>query len=117
LGREEPSSDTARLNYLGAAFTCGVTLGITTIHWGLAANCMDMEFQVDNLTYGFRDRKPLLADGWTWSFSTDASWSLSDRFEIDAEVFYSPLSVVRPPSETAENDPLRNLRTILRIRL
>jgi hypothetical protein len=76
-----------------------------------------MEFQVDNVTNGFRDESLLLADGWTWSFNTGASWSLNDRFEIGAEVFYTPLSVVRPPSETAENDPLINLRTILRFRL
>jgi hypothetical protein len=115
-GCDEPSNDTARLNYLGAAFTGGVELGRTTVHWGLAANYMDMEFQVDNVTYGFRDRKLLLAEGWTWSMNVGGSWFLTERIGLGAELFYSPLSVVRPPSDTAENDPLFNLRTILRYR-
>jgi len=33
------------------------------------------------------------------------------------ELFYSPLSVVRPPSTSTENDPLLNLRTMLRFDL
>ena len=35
----------------------------------------------------------------------------------NVELFYSPLSVVRPPSTDVENDPLLNLRTMLRIGL
>ncbi len=78
---------------------------------------MDMEFQVNALTDGIQDRTLLLADGWTWSISGGASWKLSERFSIAGEIFYSPLSVVRPPSTESENDGLFNLRTMLRIRL
>ena len=116
-GCEAPSEDELTLNYVGAAFTGGYRLKTTDFHWGLAANYMDMEFQVDAVTYGVIDRSLLLADGWTWSFNGGASWRLGGRFSLSAEIFYSPLSVVRPPSATPENDPLLNLRTMLRIDL
>ncbi len=116
-GCEEPSSDTSSLNSIGLAFTGGVGFGVTTLHWGLAANYMDMEFQVDAINFGVHDRTRLVADGWTWSLNTGASWSLWERIEFGVEIFYSPLSVERPPSQTVENDPLINLRTILRFHL
>jgi len=116
-GCEAPSEDELTLNYAGLAFTGGYTVKKTTFHWGLAANYMDMEFQVNALTNGIEDRSLLLANGWTWSVNGGASWKLSTRFSIAGEIFYSPLSVARPPSTESENDPLINLRTMLRIRL
>lgn len=116
-GCEAPSEDEVTLNYLGAAFTGGYRYRKTDFHWGLAANYMDMEFHVDALTDGVIDRSLLLADGWTWSLSGGASWALGGRMSLAVEAFYSPLSVVRPPSTDVENDPLLNLRTMLRIDL
>ena len=116
-GCEAPSKDELTLNYVGAAFTGGYRYRRTDFHWGLAANYMDMEFQVDAVTFGFIDRSLLLADGWTWSLNGGASWSLGGRTSLAVELFYSPLSVVRPPSTTTKNDPLLNLRTMFRINL
>jgi len=116
-GCEAPSEDEVTLNYLGAAFTGGYRYRKTEFHWGLAANYMDMEFQVDALTFGLIDRSLLLADGWTWSANGGAAWSLGGRTSLAVELFYSPLSVIRPPSTGTENDPLLNLRTMLRITL
>lgn len=116
-GCEAPSEDEVTLNYVGAAFTGGHRYRKTDFHWGLAANYMDMEFQVDALTDGILDRSLLLADGWTWSVNGGASWRLGGRTSLAVELFYSPLSVVRPPSVEVENDPLFNLRTMLRIGL
>ena len=116
-GCEAPSEDELTLNHLGAAFTGGYQIRKTTLHWGLAANYMDMEFQVDALTYGFVDRTLLLANGWTWSLNGGASWRLGGRTSFSVEVFYSPLSVLRPPSTSAENDGLLNLRSMLRFEL
>jgi len=116
-GCEAPSEDEVTLNYVGAAFTGGYRYRKTDFHWGLAANYMDMEFQVNALTFGIIDRTLLLADGWTWSLNGGASWSLGGRTSFAVELFYSPLSVVRPPSTTTENDPLLNLRTMFRIKL
>jgi hypothetical protein len=116
-GCEAPSEDEVTLNYLGVAFTGGHRYRKTDFHWGLAANYMDMEFQVNALTFGVVDQTLLLADGWTWSFNGGASWSLGGRTSLAVELFYSPLSVVRPPSTSTENDPLLNLRTMLRFDL
>jgi len=116
-GCEAPSEDELTLNYLGAAITGGYRLKKTDFHWGLAANHMDMEFQVNALTYGVTDRSRLLADGWTWSINGGASWRLGGRTSFAAELFYSPLSVIRPPSTSRENDALFNVRTMLRIDL
>jgi hypothetical protein len=116
-GCEAPSEDKVSLNYVGAAFTGGYRYRKTDFHWGLSANYMDMEFQVNALTFGINDRTLLLADGWTWSFNGGASWSLGGRTSLAVELFYSPLSVIRPPSTSRENDPLLNLRTMFRIDL
>ena len=78
---------------------------------------MDMEFQVDSLTSGELDHSLLLADGWTWSVNGGASWNLGGRTSLAVELFYSPLSVVRPPASTPETDALLNLRSMLRIGL
>ena len=116
-GCEAPSADELTLNYVGAALTGGYRLRKTHFHWGVAANYMDMEFQVDALTFGVVDRTLLLADGWTYSLNGGATWRLGGRTSIAVEAFYSPLSVVRPPSESAVNDGLFNVRSILRFEL
>jgi hypothetical protein len=116
-GCEAPSDDELTLNYVSLAFTGGYQVKKTTFHWGLAATYMDMEFQVDAVTYGLIDHTLLVADGWTWSVNGGASWRLTGHLSIAAELFYSPLSVTRPPSTRSENDGLFNLRTMLRIRL
>jgi hypothetical protein len=113
-GCESASNDELTLNHVSLAVTGGVIVKRTTFHWGLAASWMDMEFQVDAVTYGITDRTRLLADGWTWSVNGGASWQLSRRFTLAGEIFYSPLSVTRPPSTESENDGLFNLRSLLR---
>jgi hypothetical protein len=115
-GCEAPSDDELTLNHVSIAFTGGVRVKKTTFHWGLAATYMDMEFQVDAVTDGILDRTLLLASGWTWSVNAGAEWDLSRRLSLAGELFYSPLSVTRPPSTETENDALLNLRTMLRIR-
>ncbi len=112
-----PSEDEVTLNHLGAAFTGGYRVRGTDFHWGLAATYMDMEFQVDALLFELVDRTLLRADGWTWSFNGGASWSLGRRTSLAVELFYSPLGVVRPPSTSTDNDPLLNLRSMLRFEL
>ena len=113
-GCEAPSQDELTLNHIGLAFTGGYRIKKTTFHWGLAATYMDMEFQVDAVTFGLIDRTLLLADGWTCSVTGGASWQITPSLSIAGELFYSPLSVTRPPSTSTENDPLLNLRSILR---
>lgn len=116
FGCMEPSDDEVTLNYLGLAATAGWTIPGTTdadLHFGVYATHMDLEFQVDAITFGFRDRSRLAADGWTTAVTAGASFPVSSRLRLAFETFYTPLDVIRPPATTADNDPLFNVRSML----
>jgi len=96
FGCEEPSNDEVTLNTVSAAVTGGFAASDrTSLYFGVAANYMDLEFQVDALTYGLRDRRRLLADGWTASINVGASWRLGEKTALGTELYYSPLEVQR----------------------
>lgn len=116
-GCEAPSKDELSLDHVSLALTGGYLVRATTLHWGLAATYMDMEFQVNALTAGLHDRTLLLADGWAWSVNAGATWRLTDAVSVGGEFFYSPLSVDRPSSAGSENDGLFNVRTMVRFQL
>ncbi len=115
FGCMEPSDDEVSLRYLGLALTAGWRIPGTSdsdLHFGVYATHMDLEFQVDAITFGFHDRSLLHADGWTTAVTAGASFPLSSRVRLGLEAFYSPLDVVRPPATGAENDALFNLRSM-----
>lgn len=87
-----------------------------TLHLGVAGNRLDMEFQVDALTFIFRDRSLLVADGETFSINGGATWKLREKTRLGVEVFYSPLSVQRL-GQAEEDDSLLHVRGMLRFRL
>ena len=49
----------------------------------------------------------------TVSASVGASYPLSDRLELSAGLFYTPLAITRPPGTEDENDSLFNARALL----
>jgi len=123
FGCEEPSSDVVTLNYVGLGLTGGYELpgsGGKAFHFGAFANYMDLEFQVDALTFGFRDRIRQLTDGWTWAVTGGFSFSLGRPTRLAFEAFYSPLNVDRPVFDDdgfeigidSRNDALFNLRAM-----
>lgn len=118
FGCEAPSSDTATLDTLGFGLTGGYRIGGdrgATLHFAAFANYMDLEFQVDALTYGLRDRTRLVTDGWTWSVVAGAELPLGSSTSLSLEGFYSPLDVRRDPtSDVTENDALLNARAMVR---
>lgn len=87
------------------------------VHFGVAASYLDLEFQVDALTFGFRDRTLERTDGWTYSFTGGARWPLGERTHLSSELFYAPLSVERPPERDDENDALLNARLMVGFRV
>ena len=110
------SDDEVTLNYLGLAVIAGWAIPGTTdadLHFGVYATHMDLEFQVDAITFGFHDRSRLAADGWTTAVTAGASFPVSTRLRLAVEGFYTPLDVVRPPGTTTDNDPLFNVRSML----
>jgi hypothetical protein len=124
FGCEEPSSDEVTLNYAGVGLTGGYWLGDTggsAVHFGAFANFMDLEFQVDALTFGLRDRNLLVTDGWTYSVTGGFSFRLGSPTRLAFEAFYSPLDVDRPVFDEeggfigidSGNDALLNLRALV----
>jgi hypothetical protein len=116
FGCMEPSDDAVSLRYLGLALTAGWRIPGTSdsdLHFGVYATHMDLEFQVDAITFGFHDRSLLHAEGWTTAVTAGASFPVSSRIRLGLEAFYSPLDVVRPPATAPENDPLFNLRSMI----
>lgn len=111
---EEPSSDEMTMRYAGVELSAGRDDGGRWVPYAaVAANRLDMEFQVDALTFGVRDRSLLTADGWTWSATAGLRYRLGSRAELAAEAFYTPLEVNREGDGSSGNDPLFNVRALV----
>lgn len=119
FGCQAPSDDTAHLDYAGAALTGGYRFGgggDTALHFGVYATHMDLEFQVDALTFDIHDRTRQVTDGWTWAAVTGVDFRIARATRLAFEAFYSPLDVARDRAapDTLENDGLLNLRAMFR---
>lgn len=119
FGCREPSNDEVTMDYFGIELVGAYRFQgdrAPTLHAGIAGNRLDMEFQVDALTFDFRDRSLLFADGETLSLTAGATWKILERAKLGFEVFYSPLSVERLGQER-ESDDLLHARVQLRYRV
>ena len=79
-----------------------------------SGNYVDTEFQVNARYSNIIDRAKLESDGWTWYFTGGSDFALSKNWNLTAELFYSPLDVLRPGYIEAETDGLFNARVLLR---
>jgi hypothetical protein len=116
-GCTQRSEDTATLNDAGAAVAGGVRVGLATVHGALGATYNDLQFQVGAYTGGFADNTLLKTHGWTGWVALGADFPVGGHAAISGELFYSPLEVRRPPSSASTNDPLFNVRAMLRWRI
>ncbi len=120
FGCEKKSSDIATQRYggleLSAAYRIARLAGLMP-YVAVAVNYLDAKFRVRAQTFGFQDRRRLLADTWTFSASAGVTYLLGKRLHLSVGLFYSPLWVTRPPATSSENDPLFNVRTLLTWRL
>ena len=115
-GCEGESNDRASQRYLGLELSGAYrldNLGGLTPWAAVAGNFLDTEAQVNALTFGYRDRSLLTSESWTVSASAGASYPLSDRITVSLGLFYSPLPVDRPTSDSQDNDALFNLRAMI----
>jgi len=114
-GCDVASADTVHMRYAGLELSAGRVAAGHDTAWmpyaGLALNRLDMEFEVDALTRGLRDRSRLTARGWTWSATAGVRYQHRSGVGLAVEAFYTPLSVRRGAGD-AETDPLFNLRTL-----
>lgn len=114
-----PSSDEISMDYVGVELVGsydpapGRSGPMPEWHAGLSFNRLDMEFQVDALTFDFHDLSLLRTEGDTIGFTLGATWDTGRRGRLGAEVFYSPLDVRRVGQEK-ESDDLVNLRLLWR---
>lgn len=115
---EAQSSDEMTMRYAGFELSAAHAGGGRWEPYGaVAANRLDMEFQVDALTFGVRDRTRLSAEGWTWSATAGVRYRDPSGAVLAAEAFYTPLSVDRAGDGNSGNDPLFNVRALLTYRL
>lgn len=118
FGCEAPSQDEVSLDYYGAEMVATYRLGRgPRLHLGIGVQRIDTSFQVDALTFGFRDRTRLLTDGDTVSFALGATWELGERFRLGVEGLHVPLDIQRPGDLAPEDESLTHLRALLRYRL
>jgi hypothetical protein len=113
-----PSNDDLSQRAYGVEVTTGyVSSSPLRPYVGVAFNYLDLEFQVDAMHSGIHDRTLQLTDGATVYLTGGATYAAGDKWRITGELFYSWLSVVRPPETTSENDGLFNFRFLVSYRI
>jgi hypothetical protein len=108
---EAPSNDEETQRVLGVEITGGyVSEGPLRPYFGIGLNYMDLEFQVDADYHGVDDHTLLVTNGGTVSLTGGVNYVANEKLRLTGELFYSWLSVVRPPDTSSENDGLFNFR-------
>jgi len=115
-GCDAPSSDTVWMNYYGFDGTAALEAGPWTWHGTLGLVRMENEVQVDALTYGLPDRSRLVAQHDQAYLAAGVGRDFGRGWHAAAEVLYVPLTVLRVPDGSAENDSLVSFRLQLAYR-
>lgn len=116
FGCEAPSDDTATLDHVGLELVGAWRpnwMGGGALHLAVASVWHDLEFQVDALTFGYRDRTRLVTDGRTTSVTAGASFPIGERMRLAGELYWVPLEVRRGPGAPVTRDDLVTLRAML----
>jgi len=113
------SEDSQEMRYVGLEISNAFPLPGSRWEPYVAAtvNHFDTEFRVNAEYSGVIDRTLQKTDGETWSLAAGANVRLARRWSLAAELFYTPLDVLRRPATIRENDPLFNARLLLRFAL
>jgi hypothetical protein len=113
-----PSNDDLSQRVIGAEITTGyVSQSPLRPYVGIAFNYLDLEFQVDAMHSGVHDRTLQTTEGATVSLTGGVTYAAGEKWRFGGELFYSWLSVVRPPSTTSTNDGLFNFRFLVSYRI
>ena len=109
----EPSQDESRQKVIGLELVAGYD-GSSRFkpYVGLGLNYMDLEFQVNALYSDglVEDHNLQLTSGTTVSATAGLGFEASRSWRVTAELFYSWLSITRPPSTTSGNEGFLNGR-------
>jgi hypothetical protein len=116
----EPSRDESRHEVIGLELVAGYA-GRSRFkpYVGLGLNYMDLEFQVNALYYDgqIEDHNLQLTSGATVFANAGLTFEAGERWRLTAELFYSWLGIVRPPSTTSANEGLFNGRVLVSYRV
>jgi hypothetical protein len=115
-GCQTASHDRVALNYYGGDLTASGGRGNWHWHGGFGIVRTELEVQLDALTFSFRDRTRLTANGFKRYFVAGVGRDVNTRLSVGLEVLYVPLSVRRDPSVSAGDDSLTSVRLQLRYR-
>lgn len=107
------SDDRLTQRYVGAEVSAAFPQGDWEPYVGVAINYLDTSFQVDAMFANTTSRELLETNGVTFSGTAGVSVAVSEAVRLAAEAFYTPLSVVRPPSTDSGRDGLFNLRAMV----
>jgi hypothetical protein len=119
-GCQAASSDKATLRYAGGEASVSFRPDAPhrlSPHAAVGVTYMNVEFQVDALTFGMTDHTKYLSHGVTASISGGVSYRLTPRLSLGVDAIYSPLSVRRGLGAPVENDGLLNVRGLVTCRL
>lgn len=86
-------------------------------HAALIAAGMNLDFQVRARYAGLIDRTRLHTDGETLALAAGLGYRATESWRLAAELFWSPLEIVRPPATSAVREDLLNLRVGLHYRV
>ncbi len=116
----EASQDETRQKTLGGELTLGYDSGgPVKPYLGVLVTYMDLEFQVNALYGGglIDDHNLQLTSGTTVAATGGLTYAPSPSWRINAEAFYSWLSIVRPPSTSSSNEGFWNARLFVSYRI
>ena len=116
----EPSEDESKQKVIGLELVAGYD-GKSRFkpYVGLGLNYMDLEFNV-NALYAkgqVEDHNVQLTSGTTVSATAGLTFAASKSWRVTAELFYSWLSITRPPSTTSANEGFFNARAFVSYRI
>jgi hypothetical protein len=114
---EEPSDDRLEQRIAGGEISVGRTAGRWHPYAGVSIDYLDLEFNVNARYAGIRDRTRQTTSGGAFSMLGGIGFAPAGQWYLSAEVFYAPLSVVRPPDTSQRNDGLFNGRFLVSYRL
>jgi len=116
----EPSQDESRQKVIGLELVAGYD-GSSRFkpYVGLGLNYMDLEFQVNALYSDglVEDHNLQLTSGTTVSATAGLTFEANARWRVTAELFYSWLSITRPPATTSGNEGFFNGRMFVSYRI
>jgi hypothetical protein len=113
---EAASDDELKQRLVGLEVTAGYRGGRWRPYVGVSVAYLDLQFQVNARYSGIIDNTLETTNGEEVYVIAGLGFNPTERWRLAGEVFYTPLSVVRPPGVSSQNDGLLNARLLLSYR-